>query len=112
MNKMLVVRWLPPQQSHAFNDVSTLVFDLALVIVIPFHFLECVQFPLPESQIIWHASHEILDAIPVVGAWTTQSRVSFLQHVVIVRLHALILDPTLDILLLFTRRKWVVGMVL
>jgi len=69
-------------------------------------------FLLPESLIIWDASHELLDAIPVVEAWETQSGVFFLQHVVIVRLDTLLLDPTLDIFLLFTRRKRVVGIVL
>jgi hypothetical protein len=42
VNQMLGVRWLPPQPSHAFDDVSTPVFDRALVIVIPFHILESV----------------------------------------------------------------------
>ena len=36
----------------------------------------------------------------------------FLPHDVIVRLHTLLLDPTLDICLLFTRHKRVVGIVL
>jgi len=39
INQMLGVRWLPHQPSHAFDDVSTPVFDSALVIVIPFHIL-------------------------------------------------------------------------
>jgi hypothetical protein len=68
--------------------------------------------PLPESLIIWHASHKLLDAILVFEAWGTQSGVFFLQHVVIVRLHALVLDPTLDIFVLFMRCKWIVGIVL
>jgi len=42
MNMMLSVRWLPHQPSHAFDDVSTPVFDMALVVVIPFHILESV----------------------------------------------------------------------
>jgi hypothetical protein len=42
VNKMLGVRWLPHQPSHAFDNVSTPVFDRALVIVIPFHNLESV----------------------------------------------------------------------
>ena len=109
---MLGVGWLPDQPSHAFDDVSTPVFDSALVIVIPSHLLESVQFPLPESLIIWYASQELLDAIPVVDAWETQRGVFFLQHVVIVRLHALLLDPTLDIFVLFARRKRIVGIVL
>jgi hypothetical protein len=41
-NEMLSVSWLPHQPSHAFNDVSTPVFDRALVIVIPSHILENV----------------------------------------------------------------------
>jgi hypothetical protein len=40
VNKMLGVSWLPHQPSHAFDDVSTPVFDRALVIVIPFHILK------------------------------------------------------------------------
>jgi hypothetical protein len=39
---MLGVGWLPHQPSHAFDDVSTPVFDRALVIVIPFHILKSV----------------------------------------------------------------------
>ena len=101
---MLGVRWLPHQPSHDYDDVSTPVFDRALVIVIQSHILESVWFPLPESQIIWHASHELPDAIPVFEDWETQSGAFFLQHIVIVCLHALRLDHTLDIFLLFTRR--------
>jgi len=112
VNMMLGVGWLPHQPSHAFDDVSTPVYDRALVIFIPSHILGSVQFPLPESLIIWHASHELLDAIPVVEAWEMQSGVFFLQHVVIVRLHALLLDPTLDISVLFTCGKRVVGIIL
>jgi hypothetical protein len=41
-NEMLGVGWLPHQPSHAFDDVSTAVFDRALVIVIPSHILESV----------------------------------------------------------------------
>jgi len=41
-NEMLGVRWLPHQPSHAFDDVSTPVFDRVLVIVIPFHILKSV----------------------------------------------------------------------
>jgi len=41
-NKMLGVGWPPHQPSHAFDDVSTPVFDRALVIVIPSHILESV----------------------------------------------------------------------
>ena len=39
-NGMLGVGWLPHEPSHTFDDVSTPVFDRALVIVIPFHILE------------------------------------------------------------------------
>jgi hypothetical protein len=60
---------------------------------------------------MWHASDELLEAIPVFEAWETQSGVFFLQHVVIVRLYTLLLDPTLDIFELFTRHKRVVAIV-
>ena len=83
-----------------------------MLIVIPFHILMSVLFPLPKSQIFWHASHERLDAIPVFDSWDTQSGVTFLQHNVIVCLHAILLDPTLDIFVLFMLRKQVVGIVL
>jgi len=36
------VPWLPHQPCHGFDDVSTPVFDRALVIVIPSHILESV----------------------------------------------------------------------
>jgi hypothetical protein len=39
---MVGVRRLPHQPSHAVHEVSTAVFDVALVIVIPFHILESV----------------------------------------------------------------------
>jgi len=42
VNEMLGVGWLPHQPSHAFDDVSTSVFDRPLVIVIPSHILEGV----------------------------------------------------------------------
>jgi len=42
INRMLGVRWLPHRTSDAFDDVSTPVFDRALVIVISFHILESV----------------------------------------------------------------------
>jgi hypothetical protein len=109
VNKMLTVRWLPHQPSHAFDDVSTPVFDRMLVIVIPFHIFESVYFPLPESQIIWHASHDFLDPIAVFEAWETQCGVLFLQPVVIIRLHAILLDPILDIFLRFTGHKRIIG---
>ena len=82
------------------------------MIVISFHIFESVKFPLPESQIIWHASHVLLDAIPVFEAWETQSGVFFLQHVVIVRLHACLLDLTLDLFVLSTHCERLVGIVL
>jgi hypothetical protein len=68
VNAMLSVGWLPHQPSHAFDDISTPVFDLPLVIVIPSDILEGVYFPLPESLIIWHANNELLDAIPIFDA--------------------------------------------
>jgi len=40
--QMVGIRWLPHQPSHTFDDVSTPVFDRALVIVIPFHILNSV----------------------------------------------------------------------
>ena len=42
VNTMLSERWLPHQPSHAFDDVSSPVFDRALVIVIPFYMVESV----------------------------------------------------------------------
>jgi len=42
VNEMLRVGWLPHQPSHAFDDVSTPVFDRVLVIVIPSPILESV----------------------------------------------------------------------
>jgi len=112
VHEMLGVGWLPHQPSHAFDDVSTTVFDMPLVVVIPSHILECVLCPLPEILIIWHASHELGDAIPIVEAWETWSGVFFLQHVVIVHLHTLLLDHTLGIFVLYTRRKQEIGNVL
>jgi hypothetical protein len=53
-----------------------------------------------------------VDIIPIFEALETQSGVFLLQQVVIVRLHALLLDHTLDIYVLLTRRKRVVGIVL
>ena len=74
---MLSVGWLPHQPSHAFDDVSTPAFDRALVIVIPSHILQSVYFPLSESLIIWHASYELLDTIPVFEAWVKQAVFSY-----------------------------------
>ena len=59
---------LPHQPSHACDDVLTPVFGRVLGIVIRSHILESVQFPLTVSLIIWHASHKLLDAIPVFEA--------------------------------------------
>jgi len=112
INMMLGLGWLPLQLFHAFDDTSTPVFDRVLVILIPSHILDSVQFPLPESLIIWHACHELLDAIPISESCETQSHLFYLQHDVIVHLQALLLDPTLNIFEHFTRRKWVVGIVL
>ena len=42
VNQILGVCWLPHPPSYAFDDVSTRECDGALVIVIPFHFLESV----------------------------------------------------------------------
>jgi len=86
--------------------------DRLLVTVIPSHILDSVLYPLPESLIISHASHELRDAIPVAKPLETQSSVFFLQHVVIVRPHTLHFDPTLDIFVHFTHRERVVGIVL
>jgi hypothetical protein len=109
---MVSVCWLLHQPSHAFDDVSAPVFDRLLAIVILSYILESAEFPLPNSLIICHATNDLLDAIFIFEAWETQSCVFFLQHVVIVCLHTLLLDPTLDILVLFMRRKRVVGIVL
>jgi len=42
VNKMLGIRWLPHQPPHAFDDISTPVFDWPLVIVIPCQIFESV----------------------------------------------------------------------
>jgi hypothetical protein len=42
VTEMLGIGWLPHQPSHAFDDVSTPVFDRLLVIVIPSHILQGV----------------------------------------------------------------------
>jgi hypothetical protein len=39
-NEMLGRGWMPHQTSHDFDDISTPVFDRALVIVIPSHILK------------------------------------------------------------------------
>jgi hypothetical protein len=61
---------------------------------------------------IWHGSQQLLDAIPTFEAGETQSGVFFLQYVLVVHFHTLLLDITLDIFVLFTCRKRVVGIVL
>jgi hypothetical protein len=75
VNEWLGICRLLHHPSHAFDDVSTPVFDRAWVVVSPFHILESVEFPLPESQIIWHASRELLDTIPIFEALEIQSSV-------------------------------------
>jgi len=112
VKKMLGVHWLPHQPSYAFDDALAQVFDRALVIVIAFHILESVWFSLSKSQIISHASHELLDAIAIFEPGETQSGVFFLQPIVLVRLHAHLLDPTQHIFVQFTRHNRVVGSVL
>jgi len=109
---MLSIGWPPHQPSDACDDVSTPVHDRALVIVTQPHILESVHFPLPESLMIYHLRYDLLDTIPFFEASETQSCVSFHWPVVIVRLHSLLLDLTLDIFVLFTRRKRIVGSVL
>jgi hypothetical protein len=41
-DELLSKGWLPPEPSHAFVDVLTPVFEMALVIVIQSHILESV----------------------------------------------------------------------
>jgi hypothetical protein len=109
---MLGVHWIVYQLSHAVHHVWTPVFDRALVIINPSYILENVEFHLPDCQITCDACHILQDAISVFEAWEMQSSVFFIQHVVIVRLDALLLDPTQDIFVLCTGRKQVVGIVL
>jgi hypothetical protein len=78
------------------------------VSVIPAHILESVKFPLAKSLIIWHGGPKPLDTISVFEAWETACGVFFLQHIVIVCLHAVLLDPKLDIFVLFAHRKQLV----
>jgi len=111
VNVMLGEGWLQYQRSPPLDDVSTRVLGRAVLIVIPFHILESVLFPLPESLIIWHDVHELLDSTPVFEAWDMQSIVTFHQHVVIIHLHTLRSDRILDIFVLFTRGKQVVGII-
>jgi hypothetical protein len=109
--QILGISRLPHQPSHLIDVVSTPIFDTSLVIVIQYHILESVYFLLAKSQIIRHARHGLLDNIPVFAGFGMQRRVFFLQHIVIVRLHALLLYLTLYIFVLFPCRKWVVMIV-
>jgi hypothetical protein len=77
----------------------------------PSHILGNVYFPLLESLIIWHASCELLDTMPAFEASDMQSGVFFLPNVAIVEIHALLVDPALDIFVLFTGPKQVVRIV-
>jgi hypothetical protein len=106
---MLGISWLPHGPSHTVDDVSTPVIDRAFMFVIPSHILESVLFTLPKSPIIWHASQELLDVIPIFEAWATLRGVCFLRHFIIVRLHAFQLHARLDLFVLFTRQTRVVG---
>jgi hypothetical protein len=67
-----------------------------------------MYFPLPNRLIIGHASHKLLNAIPIFDAWETQRGVVFLPHIVKIRLPAFLLDSTLNIFVLSMRRKQVV----
>jgi len=58
---------------------------------------------------IWPASRDLGGSIALLEAWETQSGVIFIQDVVIVCLHTHHLDPTVDISVLPTRCKRVVG---
>jgi hypothetical protein len=111
-NELLGIGWLPLQPSCMVDNVFTAIFDWAVVILVPSHMLKSLLFPLPKSLIICHGSHKPLDTIPIFEAWDMQMGVFFLPHVYIVLLHALLVDPTLDIFSLFTCRKQVVGIVL
>jgi hypothetical protein len=108
---VLSVGCMPHQPFHAVDDVSTPECNWALVIPIASDINKRILFPHPESLIISYASHELLEAISVFEASETQSGDSFLQPFTIECLHALLLDPTLDIFILFTHRKWIVGIV-
>jgi len=101
-NEMIGVGRMPHQLSLAVDDISTSVFDWVLVIVIPFHILQSVWFPLPERLPILHARHEPLDVIPIFEDSEMQPGLFILEQVVIVRLHALLLHPTLGIFVMFT----------
>jgi hypothetical protein len=107
-NAMLGVGWQLHQPSYAFDDVLTPVFDMVLVIFIPSHIIMSVLFALSKSLIICHISQEHLDAFTILEAWETLNGVFCLQDVVIVRLHALYVDPTLDLFVLITHCNRVV----
>jgi len=102
---MLCTWCLPHQPSHAVDDISTPVFDKVLVIVIALHILQSVLFFHPERLNIWHACHELRDVIPVFDLWHMLSFVCFVQHIVLICLYGHLLDPTLDIFVLFTLPK-------
>jgi len=61
---------------------------------------------------VWHVSHKLMHTISIFEAWEMPSGVFFLQHAVIVHLDNLLLDPSLDIFVLFMHRKLAVGIVL
>ena len=111
-HEIVGVRWLPHQPSQAFHDLLTPLFDRPLVIVISSHILRSVLFPLPKSLIIRQANHQLLDSIPIFESSETENGVWFHQQNIIVRLHALFLDSTLDIFVLFARCNMAVGIVL
>jgi hypothetical protein len=109
---MLSTGWLPHQPSHAVDDISTSVFDRALVIVIASHILQSGLFLHPERLNIWHACHELRDIIPVFDLWQMQSFVFFVQPIVLICHYGHLLDLTLDIVVLFTLPKLDDGIVL
>jgi hypothetical protein len=63
-------------------------------------------------MIIWHSRHELLHTVPAFEGWDTQSSVFIFHRIAIVPPHTLLLGPTVDIVVLFTRRKQVIGIVL
>jgi hypothetical protein len=58
VNEIFRIDCLPLKPLHAFDDVSTPEFDRALVIVIPPHILESVQFPHPAIPSVLHCRHD------------------------------------------------------
>jgi len=107
-NVMLGIGCQLHQPSFDVDDVLTLVFDRVLVIFIPSHIIMSVLFTLLESLIIWYTSQELLHAITIVDACKMPSGGFILEHIVIVRLYALRLHPTLDIFVLVTHCERVV----